>query len=334
MSGQKPEQMSASVRFETKVADAEALLQQIRAGVETLQITVSENADTANVTAAKRGFQVSIQSLTSIVPRETADMQVATQSVPKAFETLLAALQGEKSTARVLTSQLSETDRQNVSADLDVELPRTQQQAFEALLSAQGDVFSRSVVRSNDTINTIDSKVRLRIRLINAEQLSPRETVVMGVEVKDADQARGALMTSVVSAGGRTVESNLSIDRNGQNVARVVVDVPLAKAGELLREIKGMGSVRAIEQSKNAQVPEGGLARARLDVTFGTPSALVEANQGLWSTIREGLKTSIAGLLWSLQLIVIGVCLIAPWVLGIWIGWKILKKRRAATVAS
>ena len=84
-------------------------------------------------------------------------------------------------------------------------------------------------------------------------------------------------------------------------------------------------------------MPQGSLARARVDVTLESEAMIVEGGQGLGSRIREGLRTSVAGLLWSVQLIVIGLLLVAPWALIVYFGWRVLRRgreRRAATPAA
>jgi len=40
------------------------------------------------------------------------------------------------------------------------------------------------------------------------------------------------------------------------------------------------------------------------------------------------LATSALGLRWSLQMLVIGICFVAPWVLVIWAGWKLARRRK------
>jgi hypothetical protein len=88
------------------------------------------------------------------------------------------------------------------------------------------------------------------------------------------------------------------------------------------------------QTSKNASVPAGALARARVELTLVSPDAIVEEGRGVWSTLRNGLSTSAAGLMWSLQLIVIGLCLVAPWALLIWASWRLLRRWRGREVAA
>src|SRR5204863_10001660 len=135
---------------------------------------------------------------------------------------------------------------------------------------------------------------------------------------------------SANSAGGRTLESSLSQDQSGKQVARLVLEVPLGKADQLVDQARQDGKVRTAESSKNTQVPEGPLARARLNLTIGSGEGIVPGEHGFWDSIRVGLSTSVKGLLWSLQLIVIGLCLVAPWVLLVWGGWKFARRRKSA----
>ena len=82
-------------------------------------------------------------------------------------------------------------------------------------------------------------------------------------------------------------------------------------------------------------MPAGHLSRYRVDVTFGNEELIVAGDGGLGTRIREGLRTSVAGLLWSVQLIVIGLVLVAPWALIVWLVWRVVRKgrsRRGATV--
>ena len=47
----------------------------------------------------------------------------------------------------------------------------------------------------------------------------------------------------------------------------------------------------------------------------------------------EERQQLVDGLMWSLQLIVIGLCFVGPWVLLIVLGWKLLRRRKSAPAA-
>ena len=80
-------------------------------------------------------------------------------------------------------------------------------------------------------------------------------------------------------------------------------------------------------------MPAGPLAKARVEVTFGNAEAIVAPDRGIGASIRRGLSTSALGLMWSLQLIVIGLCFVLPWVAVLWVGWRLVKGRRKGTGA-
>ena len=305
----------------------------VRAAGETMKLDVNDNPDVQNVTTAKRGFSVALASTAVVVPRETETMQVAAVNVKDARDKVLAAANAAGPAARVLQSQLNENDQQNVTATIELDVKRGDAlAAVEKAIADAGQIISRAVARSIDTEKTLDSKVHLQLTLGAAEKLPPREMTRMRVELSDVEAAMGDIQASAQQAGGRVVESNLSSDTQGRSEAHVIVEVPLDKSGELVGRAKGLGAVRAIDSARNPQIPAGPLARARVDVTFGNGQALVGPDKGLWASIRSGLSTSLAGLAYSVRLIVIGLCFVLPWALILFAGWRLWKRRR--TIAS
>jgi hypothetical protein len=330
----KPEATTGTISFEVPSADADAVKADVQAGSETMKLAVTENPDVQNSTSAKRGFTVSLASTASIAPRETATLQLAAVDVVAARDKILQAAGSSGNAARILATQLNANDQQNVSATIDLDVRRGEALTkVEKAIADAGQTISRSVARSTDTENTLDSKVHLSLALGPAEKLPPREMTRMAVELSDVESAMGDLLATAQSLGGRTVESNLSKTRDGQSTAHVVVDIPLDKAAEIIKQAREHGAVRAIDSGKNLQVPAGPLAKARIDVTFGNAEAIVSPDKGFWSSVRRGLSTSVAALLWSLQLIVTGLCLLFPLAL-IYLGWRWIKRRNRSAVVS
>jgi anti-sigma factor RsiW len=324
---------TATIAFQVKSDDAESLLALVRkpggaADTEVTRLSSTENTDTANVTAAKRGFVVQIVSLTSIAPRETISLQVAASSVRDAYQSLVSLLGSESTQARVLSAQLAQEDRQNTSGTLDVELRRSQLAAFEKALASTGDIVARSTTRATEGEHTSDAKVRMVMTLVSAENMPPREVTTLTLEARDVEKAMGELLATAATVQGRTIESRLVKEPGGRVSSHLVVEVPAAKAADVLSAARQQGTVRAIDSSRNMLAPAGSLARTRLDITLGSGDAIV-GDQGIWSTIRGGLSTSVAGLLWSLQLIVIGLFLVGPWLAVSWLVWKVARRGRA-----
>jgi len=330
---QRNEQTTGTVNFEVKAAEADAVLTALKEAGEVLTMQVVENPDTQNVTQAKRGFQVQIWALAAVPPRETGVLQVATRDVPAGYRQLQEAV--AKARGRTLHSQLNEQDRQNVTAQLDFEVRREDAAAVEAALAAAGDVFSPNVTRAQVNDNATDRKVRYQVTLINVNNIQPRETVTLGIEVRDVEQTAAALTAFVAEQGGQTTQANLSRERGGQVTAKLVFDVPLQAASALTEKFKAAGIVRRTQASRNPQVPAGKLAIARLDVTLSNAELIIPDEEGVWPQVRAGLKTSFVAIAWSLTVVIIGVCFVLPWALVLYGGYVVvnwLRRRGAATV--
>jgi hypothetical protein len=69
-------------------------------------------------------------------------------------------------------------------------------------------------------------------------------------------------------------------------------------------------------------------------MTYTTSAAIVGADQGVWASIRNGLATSMKGLMVSLQLIIVGLCFVGPWAAVIALIWKFLRRRKRETPAA
>jgi hypothetical protein len=171
----------------------------------------------------------------------------------------------------------------------------------------------------------VDSKVSLHLSITSTDHLAPRETTRLQVETPDVDKSAADAQAAALAAGGRVLQASVSKD-NGKGLARIILDLPLDKSADVLQQLRGQGTVRGIDASRDPQAPAGSLAHAQIFVEFQTTEAIVADQTGPWASIRQGLSTSIRGLLWSLQWVVVGVCLIAPWAVIAWIGWKVWKR--------
>jgi len=99
-------------------------------------------------------------------------------------------------------------------------------------------------------------------------------------------------------------------------------------------QIRSLGVDRVNESSTNHQAPEGEVARAQFDVTLANADLIVGRDEGLGAAVKSALSTSVRGLLWSLQFIVIGLLMVGPWALMIWAGWKLWRRSKTAPVTA
>ena len=203
----RADQTTATINFEVKTAEADAVLNDVRQNGEAMTLTVTENPDTANVTTAKRRFLVQLFSLASVAPRESVQLSVAASDVSAAFNKLSTLTQSLGS--RILASQLNEQDRNNITGRLDFVVARKDLPAVEKVLDDAGDAYARQVSRSPDTQNTIDSKVRMSLNLVNVNALPPRETTVLAVEVNDVAKAKSQAESAAQARGGQDYQVRL-----------------------------------------------------------------------------------------------------------------------------
>jgi len=322
------QQQTADLDFQVPTDKSANVEDALRALGEMMRNEATENPDTANVTEAKRGFRLHLVSTAAVPPRETQDAQLVAADVPGAFNQILAAV--NSAGGRVLQSELKEQDPRDITANLAFELPRSNLATVNLAVGKAAQQMSRNVTRSSDTQNTLDSKLRLTYSVVSAERLAPRQIVTIREEVTDVEKAVDDLTSAANSAGGRRVGGgDISQDQAGRVTAQTIVEVPIDKAASILDQLERMGRRRGKQVSFNQQVPEG-LARARIDVTFSNSAASLGGEETSWDAIRRGLETSALGLRWSLQMLIIGICFVAPWVLVIWGIWKLSRRKRTA----
>jgi hypothetical protein len=259
-------------------------------------------------------------------------LQLAAKDVPQAFNDILNAVR--TADGRVLQSDLSQQNPQDINGTIAFEVPRAASANVASAIDKASQVLTRTINRSPDTQNTVDSKVRLTLSLISADRLAPRQTTTIGEEVPDVEHSIDDLVSAAVSAGGRRIGAGeMSQDHAGHVTAQVVVEVPLSKAGPITDQLERMGYRRSKQVSFDNSVPDGPLARARIDATFSNSAASLGGEETTWDAIRNGLSVSGRGLRWSAQMLVVGFCFVAPWVLVLWIIWRLVRRSKRKTTA-
>jgi hypothetical protein len=326
---QKNDQTTGTLRFEIKSAEAEAVLNDIRLAGEVMRLDVNENPDTQNVTKSKRGFNVQLFAMGLVEPRETTTLVIASRDVPAAYQALQDALGGAQ--ARILSAQLNENDRQNVTASISFEVRKDNYAKADAAVAAAGEVLNRNSTRAQEIERVVDSKKRIQLTLINLLSIQPRETYTVGVQV---DQVDGAVTTVEKLAGelkGRIVDSRHSRLADGRHTSRIIIDLPLRAARGAADRIRDLGHMRVFDINRNLQAPDGELAIGRIEVTFSNPDKLISEDSGPWTRIKSGLSVSITALSWSLTFVVVGLCLVLPIGGLFWVGRKVYLKTKAKT---
>ena len=298
---------------------------------DTISRNVNRAAESEGRVDSKVLLQVRLVGMEQLAPRETQTLGVAAKEVPAAHQALVSAVL--EAGGRIVTSELNEQDRRNVTGTLAIEFLRADGDKIDRALSAAGAVYTRSVTRSPDVQNTVDTKVRMNVTMVNVAALPPRESGKLGVVVGDVSAAAQQAADAAVALGGRVTESRVSTDSAGQNTATVAVDVPLRSSAQLRSTVKGLGEVRADETSINPGSPDSEIGRARFEITLQSRDQIVGRDDGIGATLRRALATSAKGLLVSLQVLVVGLLFVVPWVLLIYLGYRLVRRARTRNEA-
>ncbi len=164
-----------------------------------------------------------------------------------------------------------------------------------------------------------------RVGLFSTTKLRPRETATLAVEVANVDQTAAVFAAQAAEAKGRQLDAHSERDRNGRVTAHLVYEVPLATAGSLVERFKEAGKVRAYQSARDPQAVDGRFATARIDVTLSNEERIVAEDEGLWPQVRRGLSYSAAVLLTSVTWVVFGLCVVLPWAVVGYVGYRLLR---------
>lgn len=267
---------------------------------------------------------ISLYNLANVAPRLTTSATLASDDVEDAYRKIMTLV--EQAGGRIVTSKLQRPEPDQVQATLQLEVPSAAAATIQEAMTATGDVMTLQESENADTVNVTSAKQGFQVRIVSVAGLPPRQTTTATIRVPSAESQQQLYLAKVATLGGRIIDQTVSRDPNGRSNARVVFDVPRDETGKVLDDLRSAGEIWSMNTSRNPQAPDGALSRTRFDLQFSEREALVGAENGFWSSIKAGLATSLAGLGYSLRLLVVAVCLVAPWAAVLWGGWKLLRR--------
>lgn len=277
-----------------------------------------------SATDRKVGYRLTLKSEASVPPRETFTLNVYSLDVPAVYRKLQDAAAQVKAHVRAL--QLNEQDKNNITAQFDVDVARTDMAVLDKLLDEAGEVASRTTSRVQPGEIATDRKVGYLLTLRN--QIPPRETLDLNIEVADVERSAAALAALVKGVKGRVTAWEATQDAGGKSVAIQLFDVPLAAKDALATQFKAIGKVRGQKAAQNLQAPDGKLATAHLNVRLTNVTPIVASDDGLWPQVRRSLSYAFTLLSVSLMFLIVGVSVLLPWALIVWVGVKVVRRMR------
>jgi len=296
-------QFNASLNFEVPPEASGTIRDRLKqlgriARLEIDRLQHAEGGTFPTDAKTKRGdtvFLVSIYNLANIAPRETAMLQIAVSEVPAAFQTLRDVV--GKTTSRVFTAKFDEQDKQNITAQLDFEVRRTDEGIVRAALEAAGETFSRQLTRAPESDNVTDSKILYRVTILSLGRLRPRETATLNVAVADVPVAYQALRDAIAKASSRVLNAQIN-EHDRQNITAVLdfdvkrSDEPAIRAAfDSAGEIIARNVVRAQESDNvtdskvryTATLVNGNRLKPRETTTLGIEVANVDDTATLFA---------------------------------------------------
>lgn len=321
---QDKQNITAQLDFEVQRPDEATIRTALDKAGEVISRQVTRAPESENVTDTKVLHRLTIIATTRLKPRETKTLQLVAPDVSIAYRNIRDAV--AKVTGRVITAQLDEQDRQNVTAHFDFEIKRTDEDALLSALDSVGEAISRQVIRVPENENASESKVLYQLVFSATNRLKPRETTTMTIEVPNVEQATAVFAMYVAEMKGRQLSGQSNRESSGKTTAKLTFEVPLAAATSVVERFKGNGVVHVYQTKNDPQAPDGKYATARLDIVLTNAEGIVADDDGLWPQVRRGLSYSATALLKSVTWVIFGLCVVLPWaVIGL-VGYRLVRR--------
>ncbi len=340
-------QFAARLTIEIAADQAPALLDRFRQlgridHLESQQTTSTSTGDAATSQPARlerrdAHVTLSIYNVANLQPRTTTTLRLAAGDVQNAYDELLK--RAADAGARIVTSAINTAAGDQSGASVRLELPAPKADGLLAGFSNERALPGTTLLRTDTaTANADDSQSTIEKRGIEVsiqpiDALPPATSLQVNVETTRVSDTVAKIITTTRAAGGRVVGSTVDQSANGSGSATVAVDVPTDRVAAVLDAVRSLGTVRDSRSSQPdpQSNPNALTGRTRLQLQLRSPAGIVQPNDGILATLRRGLATSAAGLLWSLQMIVIGLCLLGPWIL---LGWGAVRLGKRWFVAA
>ncbi len=271
---------------------------------------------------------LSIYNVANVAARQSSAMNLAVADVQGAYSTIVAKV--SKAGGRVVSGGATQSTGDNSRAAAQIEVPASAAEGFLMDLRSLGEVVALSTTSNPDTANVTESKRGFAINLYPIATLPPRQTGSFSIEAGDVEQASAGVQAIVMQVGGRIVGNNVQSNPGGVSSAALSIELPLDKSAEAIAAVRSAGKVLSVATQQNPTAPSGPAAKCRLDISFTTAGPITGETGGLMANLRNGFSLSAKGLVYSAQLVVIGLCFVLPWVLIIYIVSKLWKRRKPA----
>ena len=308
--------------------DSQALLEAALAGDRGGRggANVVRSTDTLNTLDSKVRYAMSLVAADSLPPKENSVIGLEVQDVEKSMGDIRAAVAAED--GRELDASKSKDTNGNVMARMLVDVPIGDSPALLIKLQGVGKERTNEIAKNPQGESGKLARARYDITLTAAGSLPAKENATIALQVDDVERALSDIQAAVAAGDGRELDSAKSKDPSGRELAQIIVEVPIGASPGLLAKLEGMGKELANKITTNPQGEDGKLSRAQYDITLSNMAALVPENKTIASTLRAAVSTSLGVLFWSLYLIFTGIMMAGPWLLILWVVWRVIRRKK------
>jgi hypothetical protein len=324
-----------TVQFEADVPKEKA--KELRKRFDALGDVITQTVKGPDEAEAGRGpknrpseakFNVTLLALANIKPRETFNRKLACRDILGSVARLKEEVANRKGWMPV-NPQVNETAQaKSLSATLEFSVPSKFQVEIDKLLTELGDVVEKSMTPAGASDNATAKKVGYKLTLVTLASQPPREAAMLTVEVKDVKTSLALVKSMFNEKKGTITFDQGPFDDKGEVKGLITCVVASSAKNELVNRIEGMGIVKSQNFVSDPQAPESSLPLAVVAIQLiGTPSILPNED-GIGPEIRKSLYYAFKLLAISFMFIVLGVCVLLPWTVVIFVAVKLVRRFR------
>lgn len=231
--------VSAQFEFDVPKSARETFDKMVNGLGDVLSKSTSQAAPGETATDRKVGYRLTLKSLSSVQPRESYKLDLATPDVSGDYRALhdkIAAVKGQ-----VRSTNLNEADKLQTTATLDFDVPVAERAQFDKLLAGLGDTLTRNTIRIPPNQIATERKAGYRLTLRNLATIKPRESYVLQVATPDVAGDYRKLQEAIGEAKGQVKAIQLADQDKLNAFAQLDFDVPAGDRAKFDKMLAGLG---------------------------------------------------------------------------------------------
>lgn len=286
-------------------------------------------------------FQVTLNNIVNIRPKQSTKLDVVSADVRAGFEKLkdeiIRVYKGQIRDAKLDESQ----DKQKAIATIDFSVPTEKKADMDKLIASIGPTLDRVNTQAPITELSTEQKFGYQLTLYSIATVEPREKVRLHIEVSNVENRSAEIADLVKEAKGQMARPQSGLNRSGKTEALLTISVPLVQSDRLIRDIKEKGKLVDWAQAPNPSVPDNDLATAQIVVLLTGPSPIIPSDEGLSAYAQKSLYISFTVFAYCVLFIITGIGFILPWAglilviaICVWLVRRLRGKPAAVTAAT